>query len=59
MGTPTAASYTRDKLNRFWIDTLGTLEPGGLNKKRREDVIKSPKNYEVVPFVMSLKKRLT
>ena len=35
---PTTGSYTQDKINRlireiFWIDTLGTLEPGGLNKQ--------------------------
>ena len=42
---PSTGSNTQDKINRliretFWIDTLGTLKPGGLNKKRYEDVIK-------------------
>jgi len=41
---PTTGSYTHDEINRliretFWIYTLGTLEPGGLNKNIYEDVI--------------------
>ena len=58
---PTTGSYTQDKINRliretFWIDTLGTLEPGGLNKKRYEDVIKPIQNEDVVPFVVPFSK---
>ena len=54
---PTTGSYTQDKINRlnletFWIDTLCTLEPGGLNKKRYEDVIKPIKNEDIVQFVV-------
>ena len=42
---PTTGSYIQNKINRliretFLIDTLGILEPEGLNKKRYEDAIK-------------------
>jgi len=58
---PTTGSYTQDKINRliwetFCIDTLGTLESGGLNKKRYEDVIKPIQNEDVVPFVVLFSK---
>ena len=54
-------SYTQDKINKliretFWIDTLGTLEPEGLNTKRYEDVIKQTTNDEVVRFVVPFSK---
>ncbi len=50
--------YAQDKLARlkretFWIDTLGTLEPWGLNKKRCEDFTKSISNNEMVAFVVA------
>jgi len=50
--------YSLDKLNRlkretFWIDTLETLEPRGINKKRLEDIIiPSVNKNNVVPFVV-------
>ena len=58
---PTTGSYTQDKIHRliqetFWIDTLGTIDPGGLNKKRYEDVIKPIQNEDVVPFVIQFSK---
>ena len=31
----------------FWIDTLDTLEPQGLNRKRSEDIVKNSQNGEV------------
>ena len=39
-----SSSLAQEKLNRlkretFWIDTLDTLEPRGLNKKRYEDML--------------------
>ena len=40
----------------FWIDTLGTLEPGGRNKKRYEYVIKPIQNEDVFPFVVPFSK---
>ena len=41
---PRSGSLAQEKLNilkgkTFWIDTLGTLEPRGLNKKRYEDIL--------------------
>ena len=56
---PTTGSDWQDRINRlkretFWIDTLGSLEPKGLNKKRSEDVINSSKKDDnatlVIPF---------
>jgi len=54
---PTTGWYTQDKINRlnpeiFGMDTLGTLYPGSLNKKRYEDVIKPNKNDEAVSFTV-------
>jgi len=55
---PTIGGYAQDKLallNRetYWIDTLGTLEPSGLNKKRCEDFTKPISNNEIATFVVA------
>ncbi len=55
---PSIRWYAQDKLARlkretFWIDTLGTLEPWGLNKKRCEDFTKPLSNNEMVAFVVA------
>jgi len=54
---PSIGGYAQDKLARlkreiFWIDTLGTLEPWGLNKKRCEDFTKPISDNEMVAFVV-------
>ena len=58
---PNSGSFVQDKLNRlkretFWIDTLDTLEPSGLNKKKYEDILKETKVEEMVPFVVPFSK---
>ena len=58
---PITGSYAQDKLNRlkretFWIDTLGTLNPGGLNKKRYEEIFEQNKIDEIVPFIIPFSK---
>ena len=35
----------------FLIDTLDTLEPQGLNRKRSEDIVKNSQNGEILPLV--------
>ena len=40
----------------FWIDTLDTLEPQGLNRKRSEDIVKNSQNGEILPFVVPFSK---
>ena len=43
-----------NKLKRetFWIDTLGSLEPTGLNKKRSEDILESAEKGDTVALIM-------
>ena len=36
----------------FWIDTLDTLEPQGLNRKRSQYIVKNSQNGEILPFVV-------
>jgi len=55
---PSIGGYEQAKLARlkretFWIDTLGTLEPWGLNKKRCEDFRKTISDKKVVAFVVA------
>ena len=40
----------------FWIVTLDTLEPQGLNRKRSEDIVKNSQNGEILPFVVPFSK---
>jgi len=40
----------------FWIDTLDTMEPQGLNKKRLNDIVKNSQNGEIAPFVVPFSK---
>ncbi len=55
---PSIEGYAQGKLARlkretFWIDTLGTLEPWGLNQKRCEDFTRPISNNEMVAFVVA------
>ncbi len=55
---PSIEGYAQGKLARlkretFWIDTLGSLEPWGLNKKRCEDFTRPIREYEMVAFVVA------
>jgi hypothetical protein len=43
----------RRERESFWIETLGTLEPNGLNKKTSSDQVASRKRDEdIIPFVV-------
>ena len=58
---PHSGSLIQDKPNRlkgetFSIDNLDTLGPGGLNKKRYEDILKEAKVKAMVPFVVQFSK---
>ena len=49
----------QDQINRlqwetFRIDTLGSLKPTRLNKKRSEDMLESAENSDTVTLVMPL-----
>jgi len=52
-----SGSDWQDRINRlkretFWIDTLGSLEPTGLNKKRSEDILESAEKSDTVALIM-------
>jgi hypothetical protein len=56
---PRTGSDWEDRINRlkretFWIDTLGSLESNGINKKRTEDLLNFSENDDfltlVIPF---------
>ena len=49
----------RLKRETLWIDTLGTLNPGGLNKKRYEEIFEQNKINEIVPFITQFQKQPT
>ena len=54
---PRAGSNQHDRINRlrretFWIDTLGSLELTGINKKRAESVSGSAEANMTVTLVM-------
>ena len=54
----TAIESKKLRLERetFWIDTLDTMEPQGLNKKRSDDIVKNSQNGEIVAFVVPFSK---
>ena len=58
---PPTGSDQQDRINRrrretFWNDTLGSLEPTSINKKRAETVLGSAEANNTVNLVMSFSK---
>jgi len=52
IGRQAQSKLTPLKRETFWIDTLSTLEPSGLNMKRCEDFTEPTINYEIVAVVV-------
>jgi len=56
LSNKTESKNYRLERETYWIDTLGTIEPQGLNKKRFGDTIKKSPNDPIVPFVVPFSK---